>query len=202
MIKTIIFDFGGVLVRTGDPAGRREWEQRLNLAAGELERVVHGSELWANAQRGLVSVDGYWQGVADYLGLSARDIPALRNDYFRDDFLDRDLMALIASLRAQGYKVGLLSNDAATLEAKLRDALAIYDQFDAVIISATIGVMKPEAGAYEAIVRALNVTPDECIFIDDNLTNIAGAQRFGMQTIHYISGMDVRITLAPFLKGD
>ena len=111
-------------------------------------------------------------------------------------------MALIASLRAQGYKVGLLSNDAATLEAKLRDALAIYDQFDAVIISATIGVMKPEAGAYEAIVRALNVTPDECIFIDDNLTNIAGAQRFGMQTIHYISGMDVRITLAPFLKGD
>src|SRR5258707_10189703 len=169
MIKTIIFDFGGVLVRTGDPAGRREWEQRLNLAAGELERVVHGSELWANAQRGLVSVDGYWQGVADYLGLSARDIPALRNDYFRDDFLDRDLMALIASLRAQGYKVGLLSNDAATLEAKLRNAFAIYNQFDAVIISATIGVMKPGADPSWSIVRELNVLPPRCILRYHNL---------------------------------
>src|SRR5690348_124505 len=101
MVKAIIFDFGGVLVRTGDPAGRREWEARLGMRPGELERIVHGSELWLRAQRGDITVEDYWHGVADELGIPHEDIPALRDDYFRDDYLDRELMALIASLRAR-----------------------------------------------------------------------------------------------------
>jgi len=201
MIRAIIFDFGGVLVRTSDPVGRREWENRLHLSAGELERLVHGSDLWVNAQRGLLSVDDYWQGIADRLGIPAQDIPSLREDYFRDDHLDYGLMAVIAVLRAKGYKIGLLSNDALTLEAKLREQLAIYNRFDAVVISAVIGVMKPEAGAYEAIAKALNVAPAECVFIDDNLANVEGARRFGMSAIRYVAGMDVEAVLAPILQG-
>jgi hypothetical protein len=50
LIRAIIFDFGGVLMRTGDPAGRCEWEARLGLASSELERVVHGSALTKGSQ--------------------------------------------------------------------------------------------------------------------------------------------------------
>src|SRR5258707_15741299 len=108
-IKAVVFDFGGVLMRTAEATGRREWEARLGLPAGELERVVHGSDLWLEAQHGQLSPDDYWQGVARILNISnSSDIPALRRDYFRDDHLDPDLMALIAALRQQGYKVGLL----------------------------------------------------------------------------------------------
>jgi epoxide hydrolase-like predicted phosphatase len=202
MIKAVIFDFGGVLVRTGDPVGRREWESRLKLQPGELERSVHGSDIWIQAQTGTLSIDEYWQGVADRLSIPADTIPLLRDDYFRDDHLDPDLIALIESLYGEGYKVGLLSNDALTLEAKLRDTLAIYDHFDSVVISAAIGVMKPDARAYSAIAQALNVHLAECVFIDDNLANIEGAHQVGMQAIHYVAGMDVRAALAPILRGD
>lgn len=200
-VKAVIFDFGGVLMRTRDPAGRREWETRLGLPPGELERIVHGSDAWISAQRGEISAAEYWRVVGDRLHLDEQDIPALRHDYFRDDRLDPALIGLIRSLRKRGLRAGLLSNDAATLEDKLRHDLHIYDEFDAVVISAQIGVMKPDVGAYRAILTALDVQPTESVFIDDNLANVAGAAQIGMYAIHFVAGMALSITLERFLKG-
>jgi putative hydrolase of the HAD superfamily len=199
VIEAVIFDFGGVLMRTADPAGRREWETHLGLTQGTLERVVHGSEAWIKAQRGVITMADYWAETAHTLGLSASDLPALQRDYFRDDRLDLDLMALIRSLREAGYKVGLLSNDTLSLEDRLRHDLGIYDAFDAVIISAAIGVMKPDPGAYHAIARALSVDSARCVFIDDSPSNVAGARNVGMQAVQYRAGMDLRATLARML---
>ena len=199
LVQAVIFDFGGVLMRTGDPAGRREWEARLGLSAGMLEHAIHGSDLWVKTQSGLVSPNDYWAQTAATLGAAESDIPLLRHDYFRDDHLDPGLMSFIATLRQAGYKVGLLSNDALTLETKLRDELAIYDAFDAVVISAQIGVMKPDERAYLAMTQALGVTPTEAVFIDDNAANIDGASRAGLWAIRYEAGMDVQAALAPYL---
>jgi putative hydrolase of the HAD superfamily len=201
-IRAVIFDFGGVLVRTGDPVGRRAWETKLGLATGDLERIVHGSQIWINAQHGLMTPDDYWAEVGRVLGIAESDLPQLKLDYFKDDHLDPDLIALIDSLRQAGYKLGLLSNDAVTLEHKLRHEFAIYDHFDAVIISAYIGVMKPDPAAYQAIAQALNVDLQESVFIDDNPDNIEGARKVGMQAIHYRAGMDLQAALQVILKGN
>ncbi len=198
-IEAVIFDFGGVLMRTGDPAGRREWEQRIGLAPGELIRAVHGCDAWRQAQLGRMSVHTYWETVAGMLGIPATDIPQLRHDFYRDDTLDPGLMALIDELRRAGCKVGLLSNDSLTLERKLRRELAIADRFDAIVISAQIGVMKPTPEAYAVICRVLAVEPCACIFIDDMPANVEGAEKIGMHGIQYRDRMDVRIALKPYL---
>ena len=198
-IRAIVFDFGGVLVRTATPNGRREWEDRLGLPAGELESVVHHSGMWIKAQRGQLSHAAYWQAIADNLGIPEADISQLQQDYFRDDQLDQALMTLIRDLRQRGYKIGLLSNDSAALEQKLRADLAIFDSFDAVVISANIGVMKPDPGAYEAICTALDVAANECVFIDDMRANIDGAEWFGMRGIRYVANMDLRAALNAIL---
>jgi epoxide hydrolase-like predicted phosphatase len=194
-IKAIIFDFGGVLMRTGTPHGRREWEERLGLPTGELERVVHQSGSWVRCQRGQISPEQYWQEVANRLNLASDELPQLRADYFRDDRLDPSLIELIKKLKAAGYCVGLLSNDSPLLEAKLRDELNIFVLFDAVVISAQIGVMKPDAGAYRAILQRLNVPANACIFIDDAGSNIDGAREAGMIGIHYRANMDLAAAL-------
>ncbi len=200
MISAIVFDFGGVLMRTADPIGRREWEARLNLHPGELERVVHGSSFATQAQAGIITAEHYWQRVAETLGIPESEIPVLRHDFFRDDRLDLALIALIDNLHKKGYKVGLLSNDTTLLELKLRDELNIYDKFDAVMISARSGIMKPALGAYKAIADALNVSCESCVFIDDNLDNVEGARKVGMQVIHYRAGLNVQAALEPILK--
>jgi putative hydrolase of the HAD superfamily len=197
-ITAIIFDFGGVLMRTENPIGRREWEERLGLPKGELERVVHQSGVWMRCQRGQVSPEDYWREVGENLRLAPDELPKLRADYFRDDRLDPALIALIKTLRGAGYRVGLLSNDSPLLEAKLRDELAIYDLFDAVVISAQIGVMKPDPGAYQAIMERLNVAPEACLFIDDAPNNIDGATAAGMTGIPYRAGMDLSAALQSY----
>ncbi len=200
MIRAVIFDFGGVLVRTADPVGRREWEDRLALERGELEQIVHGSDDWIKTQRGLISHDAYWQRIGQQLGLSEAETITLQGDYFRNDYLDPSLIELIDEVRWAGIKVGLLSNDLAALADKLRDKLGIFGLFHAVIISANIGVIKPDAGAYAAICEALNVSPAECVFIDDMQANIDGAEAFGMQAIRYHAGMDLPAALIPLLN--
>jgi putative hydrolase of the HAD superfamily len=202
-IKAVIFDFGGVLMRTAQPAaGRKEWEQRLKLPEGELERVVHKSDSWTQAQLGLISYDEYWKAVCKQLNVADADSAQLRLDYFRDDQLDQDIISLIRDLRKRDYKVALLSNDSVMLEFKLREELKIYDDFDAVLISARLGLMKPENGIYQAMLSLLNIRPINAVFIDDNLHNVAAAHYLGMAGIWYQRGMNLRRELESILDGN
>jgi epoxide hydrolase-like predicted phosphatase len=191
-IKAVIFDFGGVLMRTGEPAGRREWETRLSLAPGQLEQIVHGSKEWLQTQQGLMAYGAYWQYVAYTLGISEAELPQLQSDYFRDDRLDQDLIKLLDDLRQKNYRVGLLSNDSVNLELKLRNELLIFTYFDAIVISAEIGIMKPDVRAYQEIANWLGVQPAECIFVDDVLENVEGARNAGMKAIHFKPPLDLR----------
>ncbi|HRE47430.1 MAG TPA: HAD family phosphatase, partial [Aggregatilineales bacterium] len=197
MIRAVVFDFGGVLMRTEDRSKRQAWEARLNLAAGELEQIVHGSAVWIEAQAGTRSVESYWEAIRERLALTPETLAELQQDYFAGDVLDQTLIALIQRLRAEGLRVGLLSNDATTLEQKLRAQLAIYECFDAVLISAQTGVMKPDPTAYRMIAERLGCSTPECVFIDDNTANVDGARAVGMAAYLYRPGMDVAAAIEP-----
>ncbi|MFZ1772004.1 MAG: hypothetical protein WAU00_22525, partial [Caldilinea sp.] len=60
MIKAVIFDVGGVLVRTEDPAPRRRLEEQLGLQPGEAEYLVYNSEMGQQAQRGELAAAELW----------------------------------------------------------------------------------------------------------------------------------------------
>jgi putative hydrolase of the HAD superfamily len=196
--RAVIFDFGGVLMKTTSQRPRYAWDDRLGLAHGSVEKAVHGSQSWRKAQLGEIPIAEYWADVARQLHLSQKDVQQLEQDYFSADRLDDDLMAYIRELRAEAYSVALLSNDSPALLNKLY-ALGIADLFEPLIISGVIGVMKPAAAAYQAVLKALNRLPNETVFIDDMPANIDGAQAVGMYAIRYVDEMDLRAALMPLL---
>lgn len=198
MKRAVIFDFGGVLMKTISQKPRHAWDDRLGLAHGSIEAVVHGSEAWRRAQLGEMSVADYWMQVAEQLHLNQADVEQLAQDYFSADRLDDDLITYIRELRADGYSVALLSNDSPALADKLR-SLGIADLFEPLVISGNIGVMKPNVAAYQAILLRLGCPPAETVFIDDMPANVAGAQAVGMYAICYVDGMDLRAALTPLL---
>ena len=77
MIQAVIFDFGGVFMKTSDYQPRHRWDERLGLPHGSVERVVHGSESWRAAQKGQLSMEAYWQDVAQQLHLTSDDVRQL-----------------------------------------------------------------------------------------------------------------------------
>jgi epoxide hydrolase-like predicted phosphatase len=198
--QAVIFDWGGVLMRTADYAPRHAWDARLGLAAGQVESVVHGIEAWTQVQRGEIEEAAYWRAVAAALGLDEADAARLRADFYRGDALDEALVALIRRLRGRGLLVGLLSNNAPGLAAEL-DALGLADLFDARAISAEIGVMKPDPAAYHAILDRLDVPPGAALFVDDSADNVAGARAVGMAAVRFTPDLDVEAAVDAWLEG-
>ena len=182
-IRAVIWDFGGVLVRTTDHARREALAAELGLTLEELSARIFDGDNRRKAQLGHIDGEQHLRTVATEFGMSAA---ALQSAFFADDSLDEELMQYIRALRPR-YKTGLLSNAMSTLRSAITERFSIADAFDAVIISAEVGVMKPDARIYQLALDALEVQPDEAIFIDDFADNVAGARALGMQAIQFDS---------------
>ena len=198
--RAVIFDWGGVLMRTEDRRPRLAWDRRLGFQPGTVESAVHGIAAWEKAQLGQTEVGAYWQAVGDGLGLDAAQLQELRRSFYSGDRLDRELVRLIGGLRARGVLIGLLSNNSPDLHDTLA-GLGLDSLFDARVISADIGVMKPHPAAYWAVLERLGVAPEASAFIDDSAVNVQGAVEVGMQAIQFVPGMALRERLETWLDG-
>jgi epoxide hydrolase-like predicted phosphatase len=197
MLKAVAFDWGGVLMRTVDASGRRKWEQRLGLPRYTVDRVVHGSRSWKQAQSGIISHEEYWADVAEQLRLDKDELAEFRCDYFSGDQLDQEMMQFVRELRPD-IKTALLSNASPRLR-ELLDRLQVTDAFDVIVISGQVGVQKPDPEIYRILLERLGLAAHETVFVDDFIENIEAALRLGMATLHFRAGMDWRDELERLL---
>jgi len=184
MIKGVVFDVGGVLLRTHDQSGRRTWETRLGLKAGSLAGLVFDSKLGRKAQLGQASLEEVWTWVADHLGLSPEELAALKRDFWAGDRLDRELCDYIRGLRSR-FRTGMLSNNWARDGRAMAQELGIANCFDIFVTSAEVGVMKPDPRIYYVALERLGVSPPQAIFVDDFIENVEAARQLGMQGVHF-----------------
>jgi glucose-1-phosphatase len=194
MIRAIVFDWGGVILRTVEPGWRRAWDARLGLEPGSVSRLFFDSDAWRRAQLGQASEDEAWTSVGARLSLSPEALVELRHDFWAGDQLDDELVQFIRSLRPR-FKVGLLSNFAASLRPLLAQCNVI-DAFDAIVISGEEGVVKPAVRIYQVAAERLGVPIAGCLFVDDFVENIEGARRTGMQALHFAPVEAARAELA------
>jgi putative hydrolase of the HAD superfamily len=183
-LRAVIFDFGGVLVRTRDQVLRRRWEQHLGLAAGGAAEIVFGGESGRAAQLGQISDAQHWQWIQGQLRLGDEDIARFRRDFFARDELDRDLLAYLARLRSR-YHLGLLSNASSVARRLFAEHYGLLDTFDSVTISCEEGIMKPDVRIFTLALTRARVDAHEALFVDDFLENVEAAQRLGIQTVHF-----------------
>lgn len=198
MIKGVIFDVGGVLLRTHDHRGRREWEDRLGLEPGELARLVFDSPLGRQAQLGGVSLDEVWAWLGAHLALNSDELATLERDFWAGDRVDQDLCDYIRGLRAH-YRTGMLSNTWATDGRAMAEELGIADCFDAFVTSAEIGVMKPDPRIYHTILDRLGLSASEGVFVDDFIENVEAARRLGMRAVQFLDPKQARRQLEEWL---
>ena len=199
MRYALVFDFGGVIMKTVTHAPRWAWDEKLGLERGSIERAVHNAESWRRAQTGELSLEDYWTDVARQLRRPFSEMPQLEADFYSGDQLDEEIVALIRKRKASGQKIALLSNDSPTLIAKL-DRLGIVPLFNPLVVSAQIGVMKPDPAAYHTVLERLGHPAADTVFIDDMPANVEGARAVGMIGIHYIPRLDLAKELMPFFQ--
>ncbi|MEZ4715421.1 MAG: HAD family phosphatase [Caldilineaceae bacterium] len=197
MIRALIFDVGGVLVRTDDPAPRRRAEQRFGLGPGRAEFLVFNSEMGRQAQHGQMSAAELWAWVQAQLGADDATLAAFRRDFFGGDRLNAADVNLIRRLHGP-YQTAIISNAMDDLTDVVTHRYPMADAFDLIVGSAYEGIMKPDARIFQRTLERLGRQPDEAIFVDDFMHNVEGARAVGMHAIHYTPDLDLAAALAEF----
>lgn len=199
-IRAVIFDLGGVLVRTIDPSGRKKWEARLGLGEGELARLVFDSPVAARATLGQAPQRAIWDHVAATLQLDAGQLAQLEQDFWSGDRLDTELVEFLRSLRPR-YKTAILSNAWTDTRQALADLFGLDTVVDAIIISAEEGIAKPDPRIYQLATQRLGVQLNEAIFVDDMLRNVQAAQAAGMYGVQFQSTTQTIAAVKRYLDG-
>lgn len=184
--QAVLWDLGGVLVRTLDRSGRTRWEERLGLEPNGLSKLVFDGEMSHKASIGEASTEDIWRSVTEQLGLSPEEREDLEWDYWAGDRVDQELMTFIRSLRPD-FKTGLISNAWPDLREAMEQLWHIADAFDEIVISAEVGIVKPDARIYHLALDRLGVEPEQAIFVDDFPENVAGAKNVGIHAIRFQS---------------
>lgn len=182
-IRAVFFDLGGVILRTEYQAPRQQLAERLGMEYDDLDRIVFNSESGLQAATGSITSQQHWEALMKRLKRPLEELELIRDEFFAGDIIDRDIVNFLRSLRGT-HQTGLISNN----WSDLRDYLVrekIIDAFDHIIISAEVGVAKPEPEIFRIALEQASVKPDEAVLVDDFYANIEGCEKVGMKGIHF-----------------
>ena len=182
-IRGVFFDLGGVIVRTEYQSPRQRLADRLGMEYDDLNKIVFDSETGTQASIGAITSLQHWEAVLKRLKRPAEEIDAIRDEFFAGDIVDRQILDFLRSLRGT-HKTGLISN----AWSDLRDFIVrekMEDAFDHIVISAEVGVAKPEPKIFRIALEQAGVQAEEAVFVDDFYVNIEGCEKVGMKGIHF-----------------
>ncbi|CAD5208214.1 unnamed protein product [Bursaphelenchus xylophilus] len=190
-INTVVFDLGGVLL----PAPFSFWsdlEKKWGLKSGSVGKTLLSPQVkprFDELERGELTLEDF-KPLYTYFynkqnGTNLASLPCL--DWNAPVF-DTEWVPILEFLRAQGYKVYLLSNNWYYDRARSAPTLPINTTlFDGVFESCRLQMRKPEPRIFKSVMKTLNLQPDQILFIDDLGENLKSARALGWNTIKCVN---------------
>lgn len=97
--------------------------------------------------------------------------------------LDPQALSTVDRLRAAGVRLAIVSNAAHSSERVL-DILGLRTRMDAVILSCSLGVLKPDPRIYRVALDALRIDAEDAAFVGDGRdSELRGARELGLRTL-------------------
>ena len=196
--RALLIDLDGV-IRVWNPADDRCAERIGGLPHGTLTRAAFSPDLLLPAITGGMS-DARWR---------ERIVERLRSEFPGADAgravrawsegaggVDPEVIALVRSVRRAG-RVVLVTNATSRLPEDLR-RLGIDGDFDAVVNSASVGVVKPRREIYATALASAAVPAGHALFVDDAPGNVVAARELGMAGHLYLGAVDLAQQLQAF----
>lgn len=186
-IEAVLFDFAGVL--TSSP-----WTAMTAAGGGDLELLIgsyeeDGDHPWHQVERGEIAITD-WAAAVTQLGLEAGvevDFAPLRS-MLGEMTIHEDVVERARQLRAEGYRVGLITNNVREASATWRALVPVDELFEVVVDSSEVGMRKPNPAIFRHALALLgDVAPEQAVFLDDSPGNVAGARQAGLHAIHVVT---------------
>lgn len=189
MIRNLLFDLVGVLMRF-DTEGYYRAQGIGPRDADILRREVFRSLEWAMQDRGAISDD-------DAIAAICARVPARLHGAV-GDLIRRENRAilpvpgmeeLVREYKARGFKVYLLSNTSTAFH-RFQTQVPALRHFDGALISADVGLVKPDPEIFRLACKRFGIEPAETAFIDDTPINAEAALHVGMRAFVFNDDVD------------
>ncbi len=199
-VGAVIFDYGGVL--RGD--GREVWtaaDVAAKLPPGTLWAAWHDIPQYRLSREGAIDSVAFRTAVRRALIAVAGNVEradaaltTLEANLAGLPVVDAGMRALIERLRRAGrVKLGLLSNANRGFSDRLRTR-GVAALFDDVVVSADVGLSKPDPAIFRLAAQRLGVEPGACLLIDDQIQHVEGARVAGLRAhLHEPTGLDALV---------
>ena len=183
-ITTVLFDFAGVL--TSSP-----WVAMTQAGGGNLELLIgsyedDGDHPWHRVERGEIGI-AEWateiarRGADAGIEVDFGPLQAMLGEMtIHSQVVDR-----VRSLRAEGYRVGLITNNVREASSSWRALIPVDELFEVIVDSSEVGMRKPNPAIFLHALELLGgVEPGAAVFLDDAPGNVVGARLAGLHAIH------------------
>lgn len=192
----LIVDFGGVITRTLFETHAMT-ERTLGLPPGTLSWrgpfAPETDELWTAMQNDEISERDYWAQRTREVGLLLGQHWTEMSQFVRaargadpEAVVRAEALDAIDAARKQGAKLAILSNELDMFYgADFRSKLPFLNQFDVIADATYTNTLKPDPRAYLDCAGELGVDVDNCVFVDDQQRNVAGAEAVGMKSVKF-----------------
>ncbi len=188
-IQAVLWDFGGVILSSPFEAfNRYETEQGLPR---DIIRQVNAtnpdSNAWALLERNDISPADFDQLFAEESHALGHRIPGADVLALLAGEVRPEMVSALDHVIASGFRTACLTNNVVSTSPdptpRQREVAAIMAKFDHVVESSKVGCRKPEPRFYEIACELLDVSPTQCVFLDDLGINLKPAASMGMRTI-------------------
>ena len=187
-VRAVVFDLWNTLAVWPEELSqdfRQRWSSRIGRSLDEIDAAWYHSGAYELRESGPIAVA--LRSVCDALSVDEVDIDELvrwRVEVARKAVVPDDgVVETLSELRERGFRVGLISNCTEDVALVWPDS-RFASLFDAAILSAIAGCMKPDRRIYERAVAELRVDPSECLFVGDGANDeLRGAYDVGMTPV-------------------
>ena len=219
MIKAVIFDLGGVLIDLDLERCRKAFAEDVGYRKiDELLDAWHQKGFYSDLEEGKLSADEFRRKIiegsvsAGHSGPTTESVPAVSPDE-----VDHAMWALLTGIEpykidflrelSGKYDLYLLSNNNGISMVRCRQifkeaGLPMEKVFRKQYLSYEMKMLKPSPQIYRAVIDDIGLSPDEMLFIDDSVSNVAAAASLGIHAVQYVPGADLRAAVNAGLEGD
>jgi len=206
MIKTVIFDMGGVIITINHENALKRFKALGLENADEILNPYCQRGVFGDLEEGKVTETEYHEALEEMVGkkLTYDEIRHCWLAYAED--VPTKKLATLLKLRKEGYRVVLLSNTNPYMTSWTDskdfsgDGHPIGDYFDAMYRSYEVKLMKPNEMFFRYVLSQEKILPEDALFVDDGPRNCAAASELGIRTYCPENGADWTEEIYKYLK--
>ena len=181
MIRNIIFDIGGVLV---------DWNPHYYFDAyfnGDTEREEYflkeicGREINVWMDGGMLPVEAGAKRAAQFpeWATEINEYIVTWKDQLKDEI--PGMRECLQGLKASGYRLFGLTNWSDYTFRHARKSYPVLRELEDIVVSGAVHLLKPGPEIYRFLLEKNGLKASECVFVDDHIENVVGAQNAGIK---------------------